>query len=64
MNDANGSGGSSDVIASRGANDVMRKLVAMEKIFVKNKKMNDSSIETIWAQDDLVPKDTRNCISF
>ncbi len=35
MNDASGSGGSAVVIASRGAKDVMRKLVAMEKIFVK-----------------------------
>ena len=32
MNDSNGSGGSAVVIASRGAKDVMRKLVAMEKI--------------------------------
>jgi hypothetical protein len=28
------------VIASRGAKDVMRKLVVVEKIFAKNKKMN------------------------
>ena len=43
MNDANGSGGSAVVIASRGAKDVMRKLIAMEKIFAKNKKMKDSN---------------------
>jgi hypothetical protein len=35
MNDANGSGGSAVVVASRGAKDVMRKLIAMEKIFAK-----------------------------
>ena len=34
------------------------------KSLQKNKKMNYSSIETIWAQDDLVPKDTRNCVSL
>ena len=28
------------VIASRDAKDVMRKLVVVEKIFAKNKKMN------------------------
>ena len=33
------------VIASRGAKDVMRKLIAMEKIFAKNKKMKDSNID-------------------
>ena len=31
------------VIASRDTKDVMRELVAMEKIFAKNKKLNDSS---------------------
>ena len=35
MNDANGSGGSAVVIASRDAKDVMRKLVTMEKIFAR-----------------------------
>jgi hypothetical protein len=42
-NDGNGSGGSAVVIASRDAKDVMRKLVAMQKILSKNKKMNYSS---------------------
>jgi len=35
VNDENGSGGSAVVIASRGEKDVMRKLVAVEKIFAK-----------------------------
>ena len=35
---ANGSGGSAVVIASRGGNSIMRKLVTMEKFFAKNKK--------------------------
>jgi hypothetical protein len=36
---SNGSGGSAVVIASRDAKDVMRKLVAMEKIFAKKQKL-------------------------
>ncbi len=38
MNDTNGSGGSAVVVASQGAKDVMRKLVAMEKIFAKKQE--------------------------
>ena len=38
MNDTNGSGGSAVVIASRGAKDLMRKLVALEKIFAKKQE--------------------------
>jgi hypothetical protein len=34
----NGSGGSAVVVASRGGNDIMRKLQALEKIFAKKQE--------------------------
>jgi hypothetical protein len=38
MNDANGSGGSAVVMRCAAAKNVMRKLMAMEKIFAKKQE--------------------------
>ena len=45
-----GSGGSAVVVASRGAKNIMRKLAIAEKIFAKNKKMNNSSTKPAVAR--------------